>query len=69
MNVNFELHREPDRNLQRAIEPLASYICAADHPLEALRMALGLLLSEVNETNQAALKHFLRRQSDWLAEV
>jgi hypothetical protein len=44
--------------LQRVIEPLASYICAADHPRAALRSILRALCSEVEETNRTALAHF-----------
>jgi hypothetical protein len=43
--------------LQNVIEPLASYICAADHPRAALRIALQLLAAEVATTNRAARAH------------
>ena len=41
-------------DLERVIEPLASYICAADHPKAVLRRALAVLYSEVEHTNRSA---------------
>lgn len=41
-------------DLERVIEPLASYICAAEQPKAALRLALTVLCSEVQRTNRAA---------------
>ena len=35
------------RDLERVIEPLASYICATDEPKTALKSALAVLLREV----------------------
>ena len=42
-------------DLDQFIEPLASYICAADQPRAALASALAALLSEVEATNRAAV--------------
>lgn len=44
-------------DLTRVIEPLASYICAADQPRATLASALKVLLSEVEQTNRIALSH------------
>jgi hypothetical protein len=55
-NLNLDLAAEND--LERVIEPLASYICAADQPRAALLSALAVLFSEVEQTNQAALAYF-----------
>lgn len=41
-------------DLLRVIEPLASYICAAERPRAVLRRALNVLLAEVADTNRAA---------------
>ena len=46
-------------DLARVIEPLASYICAADKPKAALASALAVLLKEVKLTNRVALSHFM----------
>jgi hypothetical protein len=46
------------QDLERVIEPLASYICATDEPKTALRSALAVLLREVSATNRAANAHF-----------
>ena len=45
-------------DLERVIEPLASYICAMDQPKSALKSALAVLLREVEATNRAASAHF-----------
>jgi hypothetical protein len=45
-------------DLERVVEPLASYICATEHPKTALMSALALLFREVEGTNRAALSHF-----------
>ncbi len=54
--LNFD--SSADGALRGVIEPLASYICAADKPRTALRSALAALLREVEQTNRAALAHF-----------
>ena len=51
-NVQCKPQRASD--LERVIEPLASYICAADQPKAALRLALSVLFNEVEHTNRAA---------------
>ncbi len=64
--TNLDVERTSDRNLALAIEPLASYICAAVQPREALRSALALLLDEVKETNKAARTHYSRLRAESL---
>ena len=54
LNLNFPV----ESDLERVIEPLASYICAADQPRAALLSALAVLFSEVEQTNRAAITHF-----------
>lgn len=46
------------RELERVIEPLASFICATEQPKAALKSALVMLLREVEATNRAATAHF-----------
>jgi hypothetical protein len=53
-------------DLEQVIEPLASYISAADRPREALLSALSALFDEVKETHRATLMHFACRQVDSL---
>jgi hypothetical protein len=52
------VHREPEQatasDLERVIEPLASYICATEQPRAALMAALAVLFSEVDRTYRAA---------------
>jgi hypothetical protein len=55
--LNLKLDLPATSDLERVIEPLASYICAADQPRAALLSALAVLLSEVEQTNRAA-SHF-----------
>ena len=45
-------------DLERVIEPLANYICAAERPKAALMSALAVLVREVEATNRAAAVHF-----------
>jgi len=56
--VTLNPMRTNDGNLARAIEPLASYICAAERPKAALLSALAALRGEIEATNRAALAHF-----------
>jgi len=49
--------RTADREMQRVIEPLASYINATNQPLTTLMSALRALASEVRKTNRAASMH------------
>lgn len=46
--------RATNSELERMIEPLASYICANDRPRAALVSALSALFDEVEQTHQAA---------------
>jgi len=52
--LNRESERATANDLERVIEPLASYICATDQPRAALMAALAMLCSEVNQTYRAA---------------
>ena len=49
--------QNPNSDLTQVIEPLASYICAADRPREALLAALSVLFDEVSGTHKASLMH------------
>ena len=42
------------RDLEQVIEPLASYICAADQPRAVLMAALAVLFTEIEVTSRAA---------------
>ena len=57
MTTNSHRLQPADRDLARVIEPLASYICAAEQPRSALASALAVLLREVEQTNHVALAH------------
>jgi hypothetical protein len=56
-NLNCALQWAGDSNLERVIEPLASYISACERPKAALMSALAVLVSEVERTNHAAFAH------------
>jgi hypothetical protein len=58
IKINRGLGLATERDLERVIEPLASFICATDRPRAALISALAMLCSEVEQTNRAALSHF-----------
>ncbi|MGQ0635661.1 MAG: hypothetical protein ACT4QC_13685 [Planctomycetaceae bacterium] len=64
--ISCEFDASTRIDLERVVEPLASYICAADRPRAALVSALQVLFSEVEATNRAAVAHcgaFLERCS------
>ncbi|MCU0877202.1 MAG: hypothetical protein MUF06_05340 [Pirellulaceae bacterium] len=48
----------PDSELARVVEPLVSYICAANRPRAALLSAMAVLRSEMEATNRAACAHY-----------
>jgi hypothetical protein len=56
-NLNCALQWAADSNLERVVEPLASYISACERPKAALMSALAVLVSEVERTNRAAFAH------------
>jgi hypothetical protein len=62
--AHTKLDRTSNPALEQVVEPLASYICAADRPREALLSALAVLLAEVEETNRTALVHFAGFQAE-----
>lgn len=47
-------HRSDECGLDHIVEPLASFICAAEHPSTALQTVLSSLLRQVKQTNQDA---------------
>ncbi len=49
-----ELEPATVRELVRVVEPLASYICATERPVAALRSAMALLMDEIDLTCKAA---------------
>ena len=51
VRVNRQLHAN---DLKRVIEPLASYICAADQPKAVLNLVYSALFNEVARVHQAA---------------
>jgi hypothetical protein len=55
--VNRDLEQAPQSELERVIEPLASYICATYRPKTALISALVVLFSQVEQTNREANAH------------
>jgi hypothetical protein len=55
--LNRALEWGADSNLERVIEPLASYISATARPRAALMSALAVLISEVEQTNRVATVH------------
>ena len=54
------------QDLLQIIEPLASYISAADRPRETLLSALTALFDEVKGTHKATLMHIASHQADSL---
>lgn len=58
--------RKSSRELTEFIEPLASYISAADRPREVLLAALSALFDEVQGTHRATLMHIAASRIDSL---
>ncbi|MEX2167857.1 MAG: hypothetical protein WD851_00980 [Pirellulales bacterium] len=58
-SIDCVLERSVESDLERVVEPLASYICATERPKTALLSALAALVREVEATNRAANGHFL----------
>ena len=55
MNTNYRKTMEANETeLQRVIEPLASYLCATDQPRIALKLAVATLCREIEQINLAA---------------
>lgn len=50
----------PTNELEQAVEPLASYICASDKPSTALFFVLAALRRQVNSTNELAAVQYRR---------
>jgi hypothetical protein len=49
-----QLPKSIEADLQKLVEPLASYISATNHPRSALILTLILLVSNLQEINDAA---------------
>ena len=64
MNTNTQIQRPSKGDLAQVIEPLASYICAADRPRETLLCVLNVLFDELQGTHKATLMHFASRRAD-----
>ena len=65
MNATHTLHNpNANQDLLRIVEPLASYISAADHPRETLLSAISALFDEVKGTHKATLMHIAWRRAD-----
>jgi hypothetical protein len=62
MNAINSLSRNySEPGLEQVIEPLASYICAADRPKAVLSRVVAALLNEVEQTNRVAKSHVASR--------
>ena len=55
--LNHNLSPKIEADLQRLIEPLASYIAAVGHPNVVLIVVMTLLLDSLREINEAAHHH------------
>jgi hypothetical protein len=56
--IDCVLERTTQNELERIVEPLVSYICAAEKPRCVLLSAVSALFREVEATNKAAAAHF-----------
>ena len=62
----IQIEKTKNRELTQVIEPLASYICAADRPREMLLSVLTALFDEVKGTHRATLMHLACHQAESL---
>jgi hypothetical protein len=58
IKINRALGLATASDLERVVEPLASFICATDRPRAALMRAVAILCDEVAQTNRVASSHF-----------
>ena len=56
MNTTASL-RTPAQEIEQFVEPLASFICATEHPEMALKSAVAALYSQIEQTNRTAHQH------------
>jgi hypothetical protein len=56
-NIQSAASSDPAIDMNPLVEPLASVICAAEHPKVALKLALAALYSQIEQTNRTALAH------------
>ena len=56
-NTHCEAPQQPNFNINPLIEPLASFICAAEQPTLVLKLALAALYQEIEQTNRTANGH------------
>ena len=64
--TSIQVEKTKNRELAQVIEPLASYICAADRPRETLLSVLAALFDEVKGTHRATLMHLASHQAESL---
>jgi hypothetical protein len=65
-STNTQIQKTTNHDLTKVIEPLASYICAADRPRDTLLSALSVLFDEIQGTHKATLMHFATSRVDSL---
>jgi hypothetical protein len=56
-NTKSKASKVPPFDVNLFIEPLASFICAAEEPTLVLKLALTELYSQIEQTNRAAKTH------------
>ncbi len=54
-------------DVDRVIEPLASYLCATEQPERVLKLALDALYSRIEQTNRTADEHLAAFRESRLA--
>ena len=56
-NTNCNAPQNSLLDLSHIIEPLASFICATEHPALVLKLALAALYRQIDQTNHTAKVH------------
>lgn len=56
-NTKCKAPQKPTFDISPIVEPLASFICAAEQPALVLKLALAALCSQIEQTNRTANAH------------
>lgn len=56
-NTKSNASQTPAFDVHPIVEPLASFICAAEQPVIALKLAIAALYKQIEQTNRTADAH------------
>ena len=56
-NIKSSTTQTPAFDVNPIVEPLASFICAAEEPVTVLKLAIAALYRQIEQTNRTANAH------------